>query len=109
MTALGLLYTTWPDEESAAGAASVLLEDGLIACANIFPAHQSVYRWDGEVRREPEHAALFKTAPERVEQVQARLAALHPYDEPCILALDVAKAGSSPGFLAWAAGQTMTD
>ncbi len=107
--ALGLLYTTWPDQETARGAASVLLEEGLIACANIFPAHLSVYRWKGKVCSEPEHAALFKTAPERRAALAERIAALHPYDEPCILALEVKREGSAAPFLAWAAEQTMTD
>jgi len=106
--ALGLLYTTWPDAQSAADAAAVLLEEGLIACANILPAHQSVYRWKGEVCNEAEHAALFKTGPARVEALAARLAELHPYEEPCILALDVSRTGSAPGFLAWAEAETMT-
>lgn len=107
--ALGLLYTTWPDQETARGAAAALLEEGLIACANIFPAHQSVYRWKGEVRSGPEHAVLFKTAPERRAALAERIAALHPHEEPCILALEVSRDGSAASFIAWAAAETVTD
>lgn len=106
--ALGLLYTTWPDEESAAAAAETLLGEELIACANILGRATSIFRWEGEARRETEIIALFKTAPERANALSRRLAELHPYEEPCILALDVAREASAPGFLAWARAETMT-
>ncbi len=43
-SAMGLLYTTWPDRESAEAAAEALLAEGLIACANILGEARSVFR-----------------------------------------------------------------
>lgn len=97
---IALIYTTFPDAAAARGAARALLDEGLIACANVFAPHAALYRWEGAVRQEAEVAALLKTTPERAEQAAQRLAALHPYDTPAILRLP---AGADPAFAAWVA------
>lgn len=101
-----LLYTTWPDEESAQRAAGRLLEDRLIACANILGASTSIYAWQGEVKREREIVALFKTSAKTASAARDRLIELHPYDEPCIIALEVDRAPSAKGFLDWVEAET---
>lgn len=101
-----ILYTTWPDGDAAAQTAHTLLDEGLIACANIFPAGRSVFRWEGRIDDGAETVALFKTSPARAGDVRDRLIALHPYDEPCVLALDVDAEKSAAGFLAWIGSET---
>jgi periplasmic divalent cation tolerance protein len=101
-----LLYSTWPDEAAAEAAARALLEERLIACANIMPAGRSVFRWEGKVTAEAETVALFKTTRARAGDARTRLVDLHPYDEPCVLALPVDTAASAAGFLAWVARET---
>jgi len=100
-SAMGLLYTTWPDAQSAEDAAEALLSEGLIACANILGEARSVFRWRGEVHRETEIIALFKTSAGKAARTAERIADLHPYDEPAVLNLCVDAEGSSAGFLAW--------
>lgn len=104
--ALCLLYTTWPDEESVTRAAHHLLEQSLIACVNVLGASQSIYRWEGKVQSQREIIALFKTSTACARQARAEITALHPYDEPCILALDVNSALSADGFQDWVVQQT---
>ncbi|WBQ09481.1 divalent-cation tolerance protein CutA [Hyphomonadaceae bacterium ML37] len=104
-SAMGLLYTTWPDAQSAESAAEAVLAEGLCACANILGESRSLFRWEGEMRREREIIALFKTSPGKAARLAERLARLHPYDEPCVIALTVDEAGSAPGFLAWVRGE----
>ena len=104
--ALGLLYTTWPDSDGPERAAQTLLEEGLIACANILGEARSVFRWQGEICRETEIIALFKTSTAQAAAVRDRLAALHPYEEPCILNLGVSEAASAPGFVHWVNSET---
>ena len=48
MTVAALIWCPFPDEESAAAAASTLLGEGLIVCANLLPAMRSLYVWQGE-------------------------------------------------------------
>lgn len=101
-----ILYTTWPDPEGPARAAAVLLEERLIACANVLSPMVSVFRWEGEVQTEDETPVLFKTSRARAEEATARLLALHPYDEPCVLALPAEPGLSAAGFAAWVAAET---
>ena len=55
-------------------AAGRLLEDRLIACANLLGESRSIYRWEGEVQSEREIIALFKTSAEAAEQMAAEAA-----------------------------------
>jgi len=105
-SAMGLLYTTWPDGKSAETAAEAMLAEGLIACANILGQSHSIFHWDGKIQHEREVVALFKTSSEKAQALRDRLAALHPYDEPCILDLSVSARASTRGFLAWVNEET---
>ena len=105
-SAMGLLYTTWPDARSAEDAAEVLLSEHLIACANILGESRSVYRWNDAIERSHETIVLFKTSAAKAQAARTRIAQLHPYDEPAILDLTVGSGGSSPGFLDWVNAET---
>jgi periplasmic divalent cation tolerance protein len=99
MSDLRIIYTTWPDAESARAAARSLVEEGLVACANLIPGIESVYRWQGEVESSAETLLLLKTVDGLVHEVMQRVSAMHTYDVPCIIELHV-ESVSAP-FLAW--------
>ena len=101
-----VLYTTWPDVQSVEQAAARLLEERLIACANILGESRSIYRWDGEVQSAKEIIALFKTSPAMARHARDALIALHPYDEPCVLALESETDFSAAGFADWVRRET---
>ena len=84
-----LCMTTCPDEGSARAIADALVEERLAACVNRLPGVQSTYRWKGEVCREPEQMLLIKTAGERFEAMKSRLLALHPYELPELIVVEV--------------------
>ncbi|MGX6647228.1 divalent-cation tolerance protein CutA [Maricaulaceae bacterium MS644] len=106
MSDMAILYTTWPDEESAAAAAETLLDERLIACANVMGPARSIFRWKGETCLESETVVLFKTGAAHAGTVRDRLIALHPYEEPAIVQLGVETTGTSPAFAAWVAAET---
>ncbi len=83
-----VLYVTHPDEETARKLSRLLLEEKLIACANLFPI-QSAYWWEGEVQTEGEWVSLLKTTSDLYPLVEQRLLKLHPYDTPCIIRTEV--------------------
>lgn len=99
-----LIYTTWPDAGTAEAAARALVEERLAACANILGPMRAVYRWQGAVETADEVPMLLKTSAARAGALTARVLALHPYEVPCVEALDVT--GGSPAFLAWVLAQT---
>tara|TARA_R110000868_G_scaffold58123_4_gene179554 strand:- start:437 stop:775 length:339 start_codon:yes stop_codon:yes gene_type:complete len=95
------IYTTWPDAGLAGAAGRTLVQEGLCACVNILPGMTSVYRWQGAVETANEAVMILKTSSEKAPAVIDRLVALHPYDEPCAVGLDIDAAASAPGFLTW--------
>lgn len=98
------VYATFASEDQAREIAQSLIEKRLVACANIFAPHQSVYRWQGKVEQAQEVAAIFKTRAELFEAVENQIKSLHSYDVPCIVSWDLAQ-GHGP-FLQWIAAET---
>ncbi|MFC6716721.1 divalent-cation tolerance protein CutA [Natrialbaceae archaeon GCM10025810] len=80
------VYITAPPE-AADDIAETLVEERLAACVNRVPT-TSVYRWEGEIHRDEEAILLAKTTDGAVDDLVARLEALHPYDVPCIERFD---------------------
>lgn len=95
-----LLYTTWPDAESAETFAAEAVADRLAACGNVLAPMRSIYRWKGAVERALEHPLLLKTSRTSASALVERLNERHPYDLPCALELELGRASSTP-FLRW--------
>lgn len=80
-----LIWCPFPDRDAAREAAARLLDEKLIACANILPTIESIFEYEGRCESETECAAIFKTTDQRTEEAIAMLGKLHPYDTPAIL------------------------
>ena len=107
MTGLTLLYVTCANHQEARRIAGVLVEEKLVACANIMPPHTAVYRWQEEVRDEPEVAMVLKTRAELTARVAERIKGLHSYSVPCVVALPIQ--GGNPDFLTWIGKEVLAD
>lgn len=94
-----VVLVTAPDAEVAERLAATLVEEGLAACANLVPGVVSVYRWEGEVRRDAEFLLVLKSTVERSAALRDRVVALHPYEIPEVLVLPV-ESGHEP-YMAW--------
>ena len=97
-----LIWCAFADADSAEKAASVLLDEGLVACVNILPPMRSLYVWRGERGEGTETGALFKTDAALLERAVARLGEVHPYETPAILGWRVEAA--DPRTSAWLGG-----
>jgi periplasmic divalent cation tolerance protein len=53
-----LIWCPFASEEAAAEAAAQLLDEGLVACANILPEMRSLYLWQGKRGESRECGAL---------------------------------------------------
>ncbi|WP_040157602.1 divalent-cation tolerance protein CutA [Mobilicoccus massiliensis] len=98
------LVVTGPDAEWAADLARVLVEERWAACAHILPEIRSVYRWEGRIEDAPEARLSLHTRADLVDSVGRRIAELHEYDVPCIMALPIT--GGLPAYLDWIAEET---
>jgi periplasmic divalent cation tolerance protein len=106
MDELLILYTTWPDTETAEACGRAAVEEKLAACANVLAPMRSIYRWDGEVQAEAETPMLLKTTAAAADRLQALILRYSPYDTPCILALPLDSAHCNPQYVAWARSET---
>ena len=93
------LHVTMPDKERATALAHALVDEGLAACVNIVPGVRSIYEWDGRLQEEEEVLCLIKTRQAVFDRARDRILALHPYEEPEILAFAVDD--GSPDYLDW--------
>lgn len=80
-----MIWCPFPDHEHARSVAKTLLDEELIACANILGPMESLFMWQGEYHSDQEVGVLFKTSQERLEQCVERLGVLHRYDSPAIM------------------------
>ncbi len=84
------IYTTFAHQQDAEAISASLVDEGVVACANLFPQIKSIYKWQDQLKTETEVAVLLKTSDQAVSQASARLKDLHPYECPCIVVIDVA-------------------
>jgi periplasmic divalent cation tolerance protein len=98
-----VVFSTFPDADTAARVARTLVDDRLAACVNLLPMVRSIYRWEGKVCDEAETLAVIKTTTERYAALSARITELHPYQVPEVIALPLV--GGHPPYLAWLAEQ----
>lgn len=80
-----LIWCPFPDQDSARRIANSLLDENLVACANLLGAIESVFQWQGNRESAQEIGVLFKTDAALLDRAVARLAVLHPYDTPAIM------------------------
>lgn len=104
MTDYCTLYVTVPDQEVALKISRLLLEERLIACANISDVMTSLYEWDGKICEDSERAMFLKTRKAISDKAINRIKELHPYDIPCIVQWDISD-GHQP-YLNWLGEQT---
>ncbi|NJL25943.1 MAG: divalent-cation tolerance protein CutA [Calothrix sp. SM1_5_4] len=100
-----LAYCTFPDRETAARICEILVREGTIACANVTTPHLAIYAWQGQVHKEEESAAWLKTTTTKKAALKERIRAIHPYQNPCLIFLDICD--GLPDFLKWVYVQSL--
>jgi len=102
MEELTLLYMTCGDRGEAKAIARILVNERLVACANILGEMTSIYQWQGALEEQEEVAVLLKTRRDLTDAVTERIKSLHSYDLPCVIRLPIQ--GGNPDFLSWLQG-----
>jgi periplasmic divalent cation tolerance protein len=94
-----IAFSTFPEAEIARKIAHELVENAIVACANIVPSVESIYFWKEKVETSAEVLAIFKMTAARYSEFESRLRKLHPYDVPEIVRLNIA--GGNPDYFLW--------
>lgn len=105
MAQAALVWCPFPDADSARAAAATLLDERLIACANIMGAIESHFVWEGARATGSEVGVLFKTTAAQLDTAIERLGELHPYDTPAVIGWHADAA--HPATLGWL-GETIS-
>ena len=99
-----VIFVTAPDAATAASIARKLVEERLIACANIVPGLRSIYRWEGTIEDSAEVLMLLKARADDAEAVIGRVKDLHPYSVPEVIVTPVIK--GLDDYLDWVNAET---
>ena len=86
---VSVVYTTIDNIQDARKIAHALVEEQLVACVNIIPGIESVYRWKGKIEEENEYVIIAKTVDEKVKKTIDRIEQIHNYEIPDIIVLPV--------------------
>lgn len=99
MEPLILISTTGSDRGKLQELAAYLVDHQLAACCQIGGPITSWYRWQGQTESADEWVCTIKTLKRKFSDVRDAILNLHPYDQPQIVAIDIADA--SEGYQKW--------
>lgn len=94
-----VVVVTTSSREEANKIVNALLNEKLIACANVFGPVSSSFWWQGKIDKAEEYLVFMKTEAELFEKITSCIKRLHSYEVPEIIALPIVK-GFKP-YLEW--------
>lgn len=86
---VAVVYTTIDNMQEARKIAQTLVEEQIVACVNIIPQIESIYRWKGKIENDEECVLIAKTVDDNVKKTIRRIKELHTYELPDIIVLPV--------------------
>lgn len=96
---LSLGYMTFPTKAEAKNIVLGLLEEELIACANIIEGVESYFSWGDEIQKSKEVVVILKTRVKNEDKIIRRVREYHSYDCPCVVFTSLDH--GNPEFLKW--------
>lgn len=94
-----IVLVTTPNKPEAEKIVNHLLDDKLIACANIIGPVTSIFHWSGNTDRAEEYLLLMKSKETLFSRLTEAVKRLHSYSVPEILALPIADGSTT--YLEW--------
>lgn len=99
-----VVFVTVKDPDEAQKISQGLLEQKLIACANILSGVKSLFWWEGKVDQADEALLVMKTQKKLFSGVVKAVKSLHSYSVPEIIALPIV--AGSEDYLKWVSEST---
>jgi periplasmic divalent cation tolerance protein len=100
-----MIYVTASSKAEATTIARALVDEKLVACANVLGDATSIYRWQGKVEEAQEIVLIAKTRRDLADKALARIKALHSYDVPCAVVYEMT--AGLPDYMAWIDRETI--
>jgi len=99
MTEHILVMVTCSNRQEANEIAEAAVTDHLAACVSVAGRFRSFFHWEGELQKETEWLLLIKTVRHRFKELARRIAELHSYEVPEIIATPILE--GHPAYLNW--------
>ncbi len=99
MTNFIVVFVTTASKSEAENLAQILLDQQLIACANIIESVKSFFIWEKKKQTETECLLIIKTHKRVLDEVISSIKNKHSYQIPEIIAFPVV--GGSSEYLNW--------
>ncbi|MDI6847609.1 MAG: divalent-cation tolerance protein CutA [Candidatus Bathyarchaeia archaeon] len=93
------VIVTTANREEAEKIAHRLLDEKLIACANIIGPVSSLFWWAGKFEKAEEYILLMKSRIDLFEKLSETIRVLHSYEVPEIIALPIIEGSSE--YIEW--------
>jgi len=101
---VAVIYSTIGKIQDARRIAKILVEEQLVACVNIIPKIESVYKWKDKIENDEEVVIIAKTVDANVKKTIQRIKRLHSYELPDIIVLPII--GGLKDYLEYIANET---
>jgi len=90
---------TTSDKKEALRIVRCLLNERLIACANIVGPVSSVFWWEGKIDEASEFLVIMKSRKDLFKRLSERVKETHSYEVPEVIALPITE--GLPSYLEW--------
>jgi len=94
-----VVLITAKDYEEARKISDALLQEKLIACANIVQGVKSLFWWEGKIDNADEALVVIKTKRNCLKEIIQRVKKLHSYSNPEVIALPIIEGNKD--YLKW--------
>lgn len=98
------IYITCTSMDEATTIARALLDERLVACANLIPNVTSLYWYDDKIQQEREVVMFCKAPSKNIERISKTVQGIHKHDTPCVVALPIED--GNPSYLDWVEEET---
>jgi periplasmic divalent cation tolerance protein len=96
------IYTTCENEQEAERLAKLILDNKLGACVDYW-AVNSMYHWEGELKKLSQIMILITTLESKLEDVNEIISKNHTYSVPLIAGVDIRRMNRA--YKTWMGGQ----
>ncbi len=99
-----VIFITTSSLDEAEKIGRALVEEKLVACANIISPIRSIYRWQGKICDDKEALIILKTKKKLFKQIENRVKALHSYEVPEVISMPIIEGSNK--YLSWLESET---
>ena len=83
-----VIFCSVPSREVGESISRLLVEQSLVACAQLIPGITSIYRWENKICEESECLMVLKSTESNYKDVEHVIKTNHPYEIPEIVGFD---------------------